>query len=111
MSDVENLDDFDEPEMHPDEKQRITEDLASELLEFMMEKMDQFAELDPEKFATTMGHTAGFLIGYARAPQYFTSVGTVYREPYDRDIEEYKHSLIVGFLQGAEDASEAIEEQ
>ncbi len=86
---------FPTPPRHKEDIDKQIKELEVMLLDFMMEHMSDFAELNPSRFMYAMGHNAGFLIGVND----MANVNTRFKE------------LKRAFEYGIGDAEEVLEEQ
>ncbi len=97
MADINDLDDvgdFLAPPRHPDDIRKECNKLSDKFMDFMMEEMYDFVELDAARFAYKVGVTAGFMLGT-------TSM---------ENIDSLFYTLKQGFDNGVEDAEEVLEE-
>lgn len=93
---IDDVSDFPTPPRHPEDIKKEIQANKDELLDFMMERMSDFAALDAKTFAVTCAHNIGFLVRLNKSE---TETAAILRE-FNR-----------AFTFGVGDAEEVLEEQ
>jgi hypothetical protein len=89
-----DVSDFPTPPRHPEDIRKECNKLGDTFMDFMMENMMDYAELDPKHFAHRTGSTIGFMLGITKM----------------EEINELFKVFKRGFEMGVGNAEEVIEE-
>ena len=83
------------PPRHPEDIKKQVNGLRDMLMDFMMENMSDYAELDPKSFAQHTAHNIGFLLGIADMA----------------NIRTHLRTFTQSFEDGVADAQEVLDER
>ena len=93
---IDDVSDFPTPSRHPEDIEKEVRANREELLDFMMERMSDFAELDAESFALACAHNIGFLVRLNKS---------------EADTATILRKFNKAYAYGVSDAEEVLEER